>query len=192
MQQSTNRHSVFKLTVLCLGILILGSFSFTIREMSESAGIAVITQAPRESEPVATTFKPSNPSLMREQLGVSVRTESETGSDVKIQSSLPYPPQLGISFLSFASFSSSVMSSMSTMAYYQSNFTGDIGFDVGTFIVIVLIALLIFLELTGPVTQGKTTAVLGRLRIRFSTVTWILFIIFMGIVYTKVVFVLAT
>ncbi len=81
---------------------------------------------------------------------------------------------------------------MSTMAYYQSNFTGDIGFDVGTFIVIVLIALLIFLELTGPVTQGKTTAVLGRLRIRFSTVTWILFIIFMGIVYTKVVFVLAT
>ena len=30
------------------------------------------------------------------------------------------------------------------------------------------------------------------LRIRFSTVTWILFIIFMGMVYTKIVMTLAT
>ncbi len=192
MQQSKNRHSVFKLAFLCLGILLLGSFWFTIREMPESAGIAVITQAPRESEPVTATFKPSNPSLMREQLDVSVRTESETGSDVKIQSSPPYPPpQLGTSFLSFASFSTLVMSPMSTMAYYQSNFSSDMGLNVGTIITVVLIVLLILLELTQPVIQGKT-AVLRRLRIRFSTVTWILSIIFIGIVYTKAVMILAT
>jgi len=33
---------------------------------------------------------------------------------------------------------------------------------------------------------------LGRLRMRFSAVTWILFIIVMGIVYTTVMMILAT
>ncbi len=83
------------------------------------------------------------------------------------------------------------MSSMSTMTYYQSTFGSDMGLNVGIITAIVLIALLIFLELTQPVVEGKTIAVLGRMRIRFSTVTWILFIIFMGIVYTKVVMILA-
>lgn len=57
---------------------------------------------------------------------------------------------------------------------------------------IVLIALLIFLELTQPLLQKKTIAILKRLRLRFNTVTWVLFIIFMGIVYTRVVMIVAT
>ena len=112
--------------------------------------------------------------------------------DEKVLPSPPYPPQAWSSFVSFASFSTSVMSSMSTMAYYQSNFSNDMGLNLGILITIVLIALLIFLELTQPVIQGKTTAVLSRLRIRISTITWILCIIFTGILYTEVVMILAT
>ena len=81
---------------------------------------------------------------------------------------------------------------MSPMTYYQSTFGTDIGFNVGWLYTIVLIALLIFLELTQPLLQEKTIAILKRLRLRFNTVTWILFIIFMGIVYTKVVMILTT
>ena len=64
------------------------------------------------------------------------------------------------------------------------------GLNVGLITSIVLIILLIFLELTQPVVEGGTVARLGRLRIRFSTVTWILFLTFMGIVFTKVTIIL--
>ena len=76
---------------------------------------------------------------------------------------------------------------MTSMSYYRSTFGSEMGFNVGLLSSIVLIALLIFLELTQPAIASRTVAVLGRLRIRFSTVTWILLIIFMGIIYTKVV-----
>ena len=66
------------------------------------------------------------------------------------------------------------------------------GLNIGIIASIVLIALLIFMELTQPVIAGRTVAKLGRLRIRLSAVTWILFIIFMGIVYTRMVMILAT
>ena len=132
-----------------------------------------------------------NPLQMGEQLNFVVRTQTEHGNYEEVISSPPYPPQTWSSFVSFASFSTSVMSSMSTMTYYQSTFGSDMGLNVGIITAIVLIALLIFLELTQPVVEGKTIAVLGRMRIRFSTVTWILFIIFMGMVYTKMVMILA-
>ncbi len=81
---------------------------------------------------------------------------------------------------------------MSTMTYYQTVFVSDMGLNVGIITSIVLIVLLIFAELTQPVVADRTVARLGRLKIRFSTVTWILFIIFMGMVYTKVIMVLTT
>jgi len=40
--------------------------------------------------------------------------------------------------------------------------------------------------------QHKIVATVGRLRFRFSTITWILFIIFIGMVYTRVALILAT
>jgi hypothetical protein len=126
-----------------------------------------------------------------ERLNFVVKTQSELGNHKKAVSSPPYPPQVWSSFVSFASFSTSVMSSMSTMTYYQSTFGNDMGFNVGIIASIVLIVLLIFLELSQPIARGRTIAVLDRLRVRFSTVTWILFIIFMGIVYTKVVMILS-
>ncbi len=133
-----------------------------------------------------------NPLELGEQLKFMVRTRSEKGDYEKIVSSPPYPPQVWSSFVSFASFSTSVMSSMSTMTYYQSSFGSDMGLNIGLIATAVLIGLLIFLELTKSSLQQGTVATLGRLRLRFNTVTWILFIIFMGMFYTKVVMILTT
>ena len=79
---------------------------------------------------------------------------------------------------------------MSSMTYYQNNFGNSTGFNVGLLSIMALVGLLIFLELTQPMLRKKTITVLGRLRLRLNTVTWILFIIFMGIVYTKVVMII--
>ncbi len=148
------------------------------------------TMAPESSE--TSKYAYHNPLQMGEQLNFMVRTQSEQGNYEKILSSPSYPPQVWSSFVSFASFSTSVMSSISTMTYYQSTFDSTMGLNVGIIASIVLIALLIFMELTRPVIAGRTIATLGILKIRLSTVTWILLIIFMGIVYTKVVMSLVT
>ena len=232
MEQSKKRGMVFKLSILWLVILLLGSFWLTVRDTSDPVAMTVIPQAPRKGEPIIATFKLNNPYThvlvtqyqfyvdgellkegtttiapdsgktykyayenplqMGEQLNFMVRTQSEEGNYEKVLSSPAYPPQVWSSFVSFASFSTSVMSSMSTMTYYQSTFGDNMGLNVGIIASIVLITLLIFLELTQPAVERKTITILRRMRIRLSTVTWILFIIFMGIVYTKVVMILTT
>ncbi len=133
-----------------------------------------------------------NPVPLGERLNFVVRTQSELGDYEKYLSSPPYPPQVWSSFVSFASFSTSVMSSISSMTYYQGTFGSDMAFNVGLLCTIILIALLIFLELNQPLLRNKTITILKRLRLRFNAVTWILFIIFVGIVYTQVVMILAT
>lgn len=132
----------------------------------------------------------SNPLQIGQQLNFLVKTKSEKGSYEHFLSTPPYPPQIWSSFVSFASFSTSVMSSMSTMTYYQSTFGADITLNVGFIFSAVLIILLIFLELTQAIIPGKAVS-LGRLRVRFSTVTWILLIIFVGITYTKAIMIIA-
>jgi len=133
-----------------------------------------------------------NPLELGEQVSFVVKTMSSQGSYEKAVSLPSYPPQIWSSFVSFASFSTSVMSFMSSMTYYRSSFGSGMGFNVGLLCSVVLIGLLIFLELAQASLREKTIAVLGRARLRFTTVTWILFIIFIGIVYTKVVMILAT
>jgi len=51
---------------------------------------------------------------------------------------------------------------------------------------IVLIGLLIYLELTEPSLSEKTFRFIGNLRIRFSKLSTILFVIFLGMVFTQV------
>ena len=131
-----------------------------------------------------------NPLELGEQVNFMVKVTSPLGSSEKIVSLPSYPPQIWSSFVSFASFSTSMMGFMSSMSYYQSSFSSGISFNVGILVTIVLIGLLIFLELTQPLLKERTIAILGRLRLRLNTVTWILFIIFMGIVYTKVVMII--
>jgi hypothetical protein len=132
-----------------------------------------------------------NPLELGEQVNFVVKTSSPLGSYEKTVSLPSYPPQIWSSFVSFASFSTSVMGSMSSMTYYQSAFGSNLALNIGILVTIVLMGLLIFLELTQPLLKERTIATLGRLRLRFNTVTWILFIIFIGIVYTKVLMILA-
>ncbi len=133
-----------------------------------------------------------NPLQLGEQVNFVVKTSSPQGSYEKAVSLPSYPPQIWSSFVSFASFSTSVMGFMSSSTYYQSSFGGDMGLNIGILVTIVVIGLLIFLELTQPLLQEKSIAVLGRLRLEFNTVTWILFTISMGIIYTRVVMILTT
>lgn len=101
--------------------------------------------------------------------------------------SLPaYPPQVWSSFVSFASFSTSVMSYMSTMAYYDQTFGNDAALNVSVIFSIVLIGLLIYLELTEPSLSEKSFKFIGDLRIRFSRLSAVLFVIFIGTVFTQV------
>ena len=59
--------------------------------------------------------------------------------------------------------------------------------NVGLVFSIVLIILLIFLELSEPKLFEKTYSILGNLRIRFSRLSAVLFVIFVGVVATQIV-----
>ena len=220
----------FKIAIVWLAILLLGSFWLTMKTGADPVTLAVIPQVPREGEPVIVIFQLNNPNsgdivtryqfyaggkLLKEgvtaippgfsktyklafksavplggQLNFIIRTKSERGSYQKLLSTPPYPPQIWSSFISFASFSTTVMSFMSTMSYYEGSFGTSLGFNLGLIFSIVLSLLLIFLELSQPLLAEKTILVLGNLRLRFNTLTWILLIIFMGIAYTKVVLII--
>ena len=55
--------------------------------------------------------------------------------------------------------SASAMSSMNAMTYYRSTSGSNRELNVGIIVTMVLIALLIFLELTRPVVEGRITLV---------------------------------
>lgn len=142
----------------------------------------------------------NSPVELGQRVSFAVKTQSGGGSYQKVVSTPPFPPQVASSFISFASFSTTVMSSMATVAFYQSNYSANSGFNVGVTMSVCLILLLIFLELAGAAIEERSgpsgmaggVVTLQRFRIRFSTLTGILFIIFMGIVYTKVIMILST
>ncbi len=129
-----------------------------------------------------------------EQVTFMARTQSELGNDEINVSIPPYAPQIWSSFVSFASFSTSLMGSngaMGSMTYYQSTFGID-ALNVGVVITMVLLLLLIFRELTQPVlARSGTMATWARLRIKFSTLTWILLLIFIGLIFTRTAMILA-
>ena len=140
----------------------------------------------------------SNPLKLGEQVTFSAITES--GDEINQDSvSIPsFPPQVWSSFVSFASFSTSVMSSssaissmsMSSMAYYDNSFGTNKALNAGLIFSIVLIILLIYMELSEPILAQKEMRVIGNLRIRFSRLSSILFIIFVGMVFTQVAFII--
>jgi hypothetical protein len=149
-----------------------------------------VTLAPGVSQTFEDVYTNTLPT--GQQVNFMVKTQSGQGNFEKLVSTPPVPPQTLSSFISFATFSTSIMTYMTSMVYYNSGFgTSNVGFNIGLFLTLVLLALLIFLELTdsSPSTNGRTM-VLGRLKIRFSTVTWVLLIIFLGVVYTRVVMII--
>ncbi|MFC1993130.1 hypothetical protein ACFLV3_04910 [Chloroflexota bacterium] len=127
-----------------------------------------------------------------EQRNFVVRTQSELGNYEDVVSLPSYPPQIWSSFVSFAAISTTMMSQMTSMAYFDSVFGINVAFNMGLVVTIVLLMLLILMDLTQPRFQRNTVTVMGRLYLRYSTVAWILFIIFIGIVYTQVVTILTT
>jgi len=58
-----NKKSIhFKLALVFLGILLMGSFWLTMRATSNPVSMVVIPEVPREGEPILATFKLNNPS----------------------------------------------------------------------------------------------------------------------------------
>ncbi len=166
------------------------SISYQLYTNGELTKEGIATLPPTSSKLYKSAYE--NSLLLGEQINFTVKTSSPRGNyDLTV--SLPsYPPQIWSSFVSFASFSTSLMSSMSSMTYYQSTFGSQMNFNLGLLFTTILAVLLIFLELSPPLLQQRTITVLGRLRLRFGTVTWILFIIFLGIFYTTVLLAVAT
>ena len=79
------------------------------------------------------------------------------------------------------------------MEYFSNTFSTTAGLNTGVIICFILMALLIFLELTPAIaTSSKRIAILGSYRASFRNMSTILFIIFMGIVFAKVVMIVAT
>jgi hypothetical protein len=146
-----------------------------------------------------------------EQVTFLVKTQSDLGDHQKSISLPAYPPQVWSSFVSFATFSTSIMSStsimestsimgsssaisstslISSMGFYEDTFGTDGPMNVGLVFSIVLIILLIYLELSEPKLFDKTYTILGNLRIRFSRLSAVLFVIFVGIVVTQIVMII--
>ena len=145
--------------------------------------------APLSCERHRYTYK--NPLKLGEQVTFLVKSSSDKDEYEKALSLPAYPPQIWSSFVSFASFSTCAMSSMSSMAYYKGSFGSNQGLNIGLIISIVLIILLIYLELSEPLIK-KTMTIIGYLRIEFSRLSAVLFILFISMVFTKIVMVLAT
>ncbi len=144
--------------------------------------------APGSSKAFAYLYE--NQIKLGDQVSFLVKTRSEEVTSEKAISVPQYPPQVWSSFVSFASFSTSVMGSMASTAYYESTFGAD-AVNVGSVVAMVLIALLAFRELTPRARSGDAkVATLVRLATRFNLVTWILIVIFLGLIYTRVMLIL--
>jgi len=149
------------------------------------------TIAPHSSKKYQYVYKnPLKPE--QEQVNFVVRAETDGRLCEKIVSHSSHTPQMISSFVSFASVSTSSVGIMASSAGYESSFGSGEGMNAGIVISMFLIMFLIFFELSEPLMAERIHVVLGGLRVRFSMLTSILFIIFMSIVYTKIVMVLAS
>ena len=127
---------------------------------------------------------------------ISFALESNAvGQDFERTASLPaYPPEVWSSFVSFATFSTSVMSSLITTTFYSGAFVAPDALNLGLMIVGILLALMIFLELTIWLKYTEASTLAGNifltrfvaLRVRFGRLALVLFVIFIGMVVTRV------
>lgn len=144
--------------------------------------------APRDSSKYQYAYR--NPLERGQQINFLLTTSSDIGNYEKAVSLPAYPSQIMSSFVSFAAFSTSVMNSMITMEYFTDNFGTTRGLNTGIMLTVVLIGLLIFLELTQAIKTGKGFSVINSYRTRFAILSTFLFIIFLGMVFTKVVMII--
>ncbi len=127
-----------------------------------------------------------------EQVNFLLETSSESGNSVEAISLPAYPPQLMSSFVSFAAFSTSVMSSMISMEYFTNTFGGTAGINTGIIISAILIILMVFLELVQASPVSRRISILDRYKFNFNNLATILFIVFVGMVFTRIVMIIST
>lgn len=152
---------------------LLDGGKMTIGPFSSVTSSYTLRNRLRTGEPVCLTLK-----------GISGGREFE-----RAVSNPAYPPRVWSSFMSFAAFSTTVMAFMTSAGNYEASFVNGGGLNTGLLCSLVLIASLIFLELSEPVSPGYRKIML--LRARISTLAWILLVIFLGMVFTKVAMILA-
>ncbi len=157
-------------------------YEYELYANGESVLNGITELPPMSSKKFKYTYR--NPLKLGEQANFMVSAASHTQTYQKTLATPPYPPQTMTSFVSFASFSTSVMSSMTTVGYYDASFQSN-KFNVGVLVSVILICLLIFLEITEPLCVKLN--IYGRLRNKYSKLTTILFVIFIAMVFTKVV-----
>jgi hypothetical protein len=78
------------------------------------------------------------------------------------------------------------------MEYFNSTFGTTSQINTGVIVVLILMALLIFLELSQGIVVTKGGGIISKYRVGFTILTTILFIIFLGMIFTRVVLILAT
>ena len=128
----------------------------------------------------------------------------DTGEKYREYLNIPQiPPELWISFSAFSSLTTTLTSttsttSLATITYYLNTMgmaaqgaAGQPTINTGIIISITLILLLVFIELTDPA-YGKIGRRIAALRMRYGTLSTILLLIFVGIVLTKVVMIIAS
>ena len=77
------------------------------------------------------------------------------------------------------------------MEYFNNVFgTTSNGLNTGIIIALILSALLIFLELSQTAVADKGVTILGHYRISLGNLSAILFIIFLGMVFTRVIMII--
>ncbi len=158
------------------------SYDFYINNKKVKSGSALV--APLSTKKY--TYIYLNDLELGNQASFSVRAATAGDTFEKVVSIPAYTPQVWSSFVSFASFSTSIMGSMSSMVYYQDSFLQNPGVQVGIVFAVVLLALLVFREITAAVRQHA----LVSLRFKFATVAAILLIIFVGMIFTRIVMIL--
>ncbi len=117
-----------------------------------------------------------------EQTTFLLEVETSRGVVQKTLSIPIYAPQLWTSFVSIASYSMVLTDYNSAFAPAAS------GMNVGLIFTLILIPMLAFLILSEP--YSGATSTLGKLNSRFSSLSVIMFIIFLGMVLTQMVMII--
>ena len=83
------------------------------------------------------------------------------------------------------------MGSLTSMSYFSVNLGATQALNLGLILVLTLVALQVFLELTIPALERGPHAWLAALWPRYRLVSTVLLVVFAGITFTKIMFTLS-
>ncbi len=209
-----------KTLMVWLAVALLASFAFSMQSLKDPVSMVVMPEAPQQGEPLTLSFTLHNPALaeetysyelyingelamqgespvgpmsskqhkyiyqnplsLGEQTTFLIKAKTSSGEVIQKTLSIPvYAPQVWTSFVSMATYST---------VDYNAAFAPTKNMNVGLIFTLVLIPMLSFLVLTEPY-AGKSNT-LGRLNHKFTRLSAIMFVIFMGMVLTHMVMII--